>query len=454
MKHPARVAVAALVLLAAALGGGWPALRAQAASVPVLLLSIDGLKPDYVLAADRHGLKIPHLRQLVHDGAHASGVTGVTPTVTYPSHTTLVTGVSPAAHGIVTNTPFDPLGHNGGGWYWYAEDIKAPTLWGVAGQAGLVTANVDWPVTVGAPIQHNIAQYWHGESSQDRKLLRVLSTPGLLDEAERANGPYPAGYRYHLPDDQDRARFVVWMIGQKRPGFMTAYLSSLDEEQHETAPYSPETFATLEGLDASIGQIRAAMAATYGPRHVLAVVSDHGHIHATREVHLNAALREAGLIDVDAQGKITAWLAVAWNSGGSAGIVLQRSDDADLRDRVRSLLRRAAGDPAAGIDRVVEGAAAEALQGYRGTAFVVGLAPGFKTGAALAGPMVTTAAAPGGTHGYLPGHRDMESAFFVAGEGIPAGLRLGTIDMRDIAPTLAARLGVTLPAAEGRNRIP
>jgi hypothetical protein len=46
----------------------------------------------------------------------------------------------------------------------------------------------------------------------------------------------------------------------------------------------------------------------------------------------------------------------------------------------------------------------------------------------------------------------MESAFFIAGHDVPAGRSLGTIDMRDIAPTLAAKLGVTLPRAQGRNR--
>ncbi len=86
--------------------------RAQAARVPVILLSIDGLKPDYVLEADQHRLKVPHLRRLVADGSYATGVTGVTPTVTYPSHTTLVTGVSPARHGILNNSPFDPLSTN------------------------------------------------------------------------------------------------------------------------------------------------------------------------------------------------------------------------------------------------------------------------------------------------------------------------------------------------------
>ena len=82
---------------------------------------------------------------------------------------------------------------------------------------------------------------------------------------------------------------------------------------------------------------------------------------------------------------------------------------------------------------------------------MVGLEPGFKVGSALTGAVVRAAAAPGGTHGYLPGPRDMESSFFIIGEGIPAGRDLGRIDLRDVAPTLAARLGVTLPRAQGRN---
>ncbi len=79
-----------------------------------------------------HGLKVPNLRAFMADGAYAQGVRGVLPTLTYPSHTTLLTGASPAKHGIVDNTTFDPLLRNQRGWYWYAEDIKVPTLWDAA----------------------------------------------------------------------------------------------------------------------------------------------------------------------------------------------------------------------------------------------------------------------------------------------------------------------------------
>jgi len=76
------------------------------------------------LPRGRAWAKIPHLRKFLHDGSYAQGVTGVIPTVTYPSHTTLMTGVWPAKHGILANQTFDPLQKNHEGWYWYAEDIR------------------------------------------------------------------------------------------------------------------------------------------------------------------------------------------------------------------------------------------------------------------------------------------------------------------------------------------
>ena len=422
----------------------------QPGRVPVIMISIDGLMPDYVLEADKRGLKIPNLRRLLKEGAFATGVVGVTPTVTYPSHTTLVTGVSPARHGIATNTPFDPFSKNMGGWYWYAEDVKVPTLWEVAGQSGLVTASVDWPVSVGADIRYNIVQYWRASTPDDRKLTRALSTKGLLTEAERTLGPYPDGYDYELPADRRRGKFIAWMLEQKKPQFLTGYLSSLDEEQHRSAPYSATSIETLEGLDAIVGEVRAAAERATSGRFVFCVVSDHGHITADKELHLNAALAGARLLELDAQQKLKSWRAIGWASGGSFGVMLNDANDRQTRDRVRDLLKELAADPASGIDRVVEGPDAVALNGFSGAAFVVGLKPGFRTGGALTGAVKRSGTA-GGTHGYLPGHRDMEASFFIAGPGIAAGRNVGRIDMRDVAPTIANLLGVTLPGAEGRD---
>lgn len=446
-----RIAFASLLLTLIA--PMWLPSEAQnSAAVPVVLISIDGLKPDYVLEADKHGLKIPNLRRLVAEGAHASGVTGVLPTITYPSHTTMVTGVAPARHGIIANSPFDPFSKNLNGWYWYAEDIRVPTLWDVCAKAGLTTGSVDWPVTVGANITFNIAQYWRADNAEDRKVIRALSTPGLLGEAEGTLGPYTDGNDYSLSGDARRAAFNVYVLERKKPRFHLSYFGSLDDEEHRSGPYSAQTFAVLEQLDSVIGQLRRAAEKIGGGRAIICIVSDHGFKLTDKEVNLNSALREAGLIELNEQGKVKTWRAFAWYGGGSAGIMLRDEADNEARKMAGDVLNRLASDPSSGVAKVVDRAAARPMGGFPDAAFVVALLPGFRLGSKLQGPL-TTAVRPGGTHGYAPDVAEMNSSFFIAGPGIGAGRKLGQIDMRDIAPTLAALLGVPLTSSEGRKLI-
>ena len=156
---------------------------------PLIVLSIDGLRPDYIRDADKYGLKIPTLRRLVQHGVHASGVRGVLPTVTYPSHTTMLTGVWPVKHGIYSNTTFDPDARNKGGWYWYSEDIRVPTLWEAANRSGYTVGSVSWPVSVSAKgVRYLIPEYWRAMTPDDIKLLRALSTPGLMADLAKSAG--------------------------------------------------------------------------------------------------------------------------------------------------------------------------------------------------------------------------------------------------------------------------
>ena len=416
----------------------------------VVLLSIDGLKPDYVIEAGKHGLKIPNLKKLFTDGAHASGVQGVLPTVTYPSHTTMLTGVSPARHGIFYNTTFDPLRKNYDGWYWYAEDIRVPTLWDAATKAGLITASIDWPVNVGAPVTYNIAQVWRASTPDDRKLIRALSTPGLVAEAERAVGPFAEGNDYTVDGDRRRAAFIAWLLENKKPQFLTCYFGALDTDEHEAGPYSAKAFATLEALDALVGQVWQSAARASNSNVVLCVVSDHGFVRVDKALRLNVALREAGLIDADAKGNVKSWRAIAWNGGGSSAIMLKDATDAEARQKVSALLARLATDPAGSILRVINTTEAQKMGGFPEAAFVVCARPGYAISTSLEGA-VTGATKAGGTHGYFPELHEMDSSFFIAGPGIVAGRDLGRIDMRDIAPTLARLLGVKLPDVEGRD---
>ena len=438
--------LALLVVVLAALAGG---AAAQDPAPLLLIVSVDGLRPDYVTAADRHGLKIPALRRLLAEGAHAEGVQGVIPTVTYPSHTTMLTGVWPAKHGIFANTLFDPERAGERAWYWYAEDIRVPTLWEAAAKAGWKTASVMWPVSVGAGVDWNIPEFWHLGGPGDAKLLRLVSTPGLLVEMEKDLGEFPRGLG--VEHDEGHARFVTWLLEKKRPSLLTLHLIALDHEQHQTGPFTPAVFAVLERLDAIIGQLRTTAERIAPGRVWLAIVSDHGFVKVEHQLNLFSAFRSAGLLKVE-RGRISEWTAMPWNSGGSAAIVLKDPGDAATRAKVRETLAGLAGDSANGIDRVLEADVLHARGGFPPASFVVGFKPGFSAASGLTGGLLTSSR--GGQHGHLPDLADLRASFFLVGPGVPAGRALGLVDMRDIAPTLAHRAGLALPTADGKNLLP
>ncbi|KTE00888.1 hypothetical protein ATE68_19250 [Sphingopyxis sp. H038] len=380
---------------------------------PVLMISIDGLRPDAVLDADKHGLKIPMLRSFLTGGSYAQAVINVNPTVTNPNHTTLVTGVLPAEHGIYNNRPFAPAAKLPKSYSSYAQ-IKAPTLWGAAKAAGLKTGSIFWPVTQRATdIDFNLVE---GNDEDDAK---------IADDA-------------------------IALIEQKNPELLTVHFVNFDHQQHEFGPFSAEGNAALERIDTALGRVVAAYRKTHSGG-VVAVVSDHGFDRVTHQVNLNAAFVDAGFIKLSGKGdeqEVTSWKAFVWYVGGSAMVVLQDRKDQKTKASVSEYLQKLAADPANGIERIY----ARDEYANRGlppaAEYVVAFKPGYRMANAMTGPIVKPS--KGGAHGAFSRRTvraDMHSSFFITGPGIAAGQNLGVIDMRQIAPTLAAELKVSLPAA-------
>jgi len=425
---------------------------------PVLMISIDGLRPDYVTHADEHQLKIPTLRRFLTEGTYADGVVGVFPTVTYPSHTTLVTGVWPAEHGILNNTRFDPERKFGGAWYWYADQIKVPTLWSAAKSAGLQTASVSWPVTVDATsIDYLIPEYWRVSAAEsanpdDRFLMNAVTRPdGELQRiSERVGAPYMNGNDTFREGDETRTLYSLDILKQHRPEFMTIHLSSLDEEEHLHGPFSAEANADLEQIDGMVARL-IAQEKSSNPDSVIVIVSDHGFAHVDHALNLFIPFLQAGLIQTrkDASGavSVTSWTAEPWPLGAMFAIMLHDPADTATYEKVHALLTKLAADPNNGIEAVLDQKQVAALGGVPQASLVVTLKPGYAAGASLTGALVGDAPVKG-THGYNPQTTpEMHASFFAIGPGIHAAKDLGIIDMRRIAPTVAGILQVSLPTA-------
>ena len=420
-------------LLLAVPGGAEPAQR-------VVMISVDGLMPDCYQKADALGLRIPNLRRLMREGASAR-VRGVLPSVTYPSHTTLITGVPPRVHGIGSNTYFDPEERSNGAWHWYAAEVRVPTLVSAARARGLLTGSVSWPVSVGRFADLNVPEFFRGSSTHpsDLRLVEAMSTPGLVEEAAAERGR-PFAWPF---TDAERTDLAIHILKKHKPRLLLLHIFDLDDEEHQHGPMTPEAKAEVERSDTNIGRVLAAIEeARLSSETLVAIVSDHGFLPIERSIRPNTLLREAGLLELDDKGKIAKWQAAFQSSGGSAALRLNEGVPATVLERVRALLEPRLADPAGGLREILDQDAVRAMGG-EDAALVLNAREGFYFQNGASGEWLGPATSKG-THGHVPDRDELHASLILAGPGSARRGDLGVVPMTRIAPTLARVLGIEL----------
>ena len=261
----------------------------------LVMVSVDGLDERYLRDCDALGLRIPNLRRLMKEGAWADGVVGEVPTITWPEHTTLLTGVPPSVHGIQANQ------------MWNYSLIRVKTLWTELRAENLTSAAITWPVTVDAPITWNLPETFEKRQggAMDLAAIAKKATPGLIAEIAEAYPSFPQQWM----DDRTRTLAAMYLIQQKHPDFLAVHLVDLDAEEHDTEPFSTASKAMLEYTDELIGKILAVL-----PKDAaFALVSDHGFVRVEKTVH-------------PAVGTVTPFWVTAANEGEAAELDKLRQD--------------------------------------------------------------------------------------------------------------------------------
>lgn len=269
-----------------------PAAQADAERHALILVSIDGLRHDY-----RPRAHTPTLDRLAAEGLRAERLIPVFPTLTFPNHYSLVTGLHPDRHGIVGNTMYDPvfdatfsLGNReavGDGRWWGGEPI-----WVAAERAGLGAATLFWP-------------------GSEAEIAGVRPGTWL---------PYDS----RMPHEARVDSILAWLDrpAATRPRFLTLYFSRVDSEGHRHGPDAPEVMEALEDVDRALGRLVAGLEARGLYEHVdLVIATDHGMaaLDPERVVFLDDH------IDVDADVERVTWGAVTglWPAEGRADAVVE-----------------------------------------------------------------------------------------------------------------------------------
>lgn len=428
----------------------------------VLLISVDALKPEFVFEQQRLGLSLPNLtRYFAQGGTYArNGMKSVFPTFTYPCHQSIITGTNPATHGVFNNGIFDPTNRHNGAWHWFVSD-KTETLWEVARQNGYLVGSVAFPTSVGAPGDYIIPEFWWDGSALDSRFIDALSTPqGLVREMEPEVGQCPNGLDLSDEGDSQRFRAAMWVLQNKllprveeQPFFLSAYFASFDESAHAHGVYSPQAAQSLEKIDAMLGECIAHVMGKTNGNTIVCVVSDHGTLDNQFNVSPNVLLRQVGLITADQQGHVQDWRAWSQRAGGVSEIRLQNPEDSQAMEMLRELLTGLAADPASGILEVLDRQQAIQRGGFPLADWVLVADKGYEIRDDVIGDYCRTALSQRAQHGYSEEFPEMRASFMLTGKGIEAGADMGEMNLIDVAPTLAALMGFSMPHAEGVQRI-
>jgi predicted AlkP superfamily pyrophosphatase or phosphodiesterase len=415
----------------------------------LIMLSIDGLRADLV---DDSSLELPALRGLIARGARARRMTPIFPTVTWPCHTSIVTGVSPARHGVLGNLVFDrasgrPVEHYGDR---TDAPVRAETLWDRLHAAGQRTAAVCWPKTRGiAAVADNIPEFYEQELFEtyaSRPLWTELATRRL---PVHRYGAWSAHHPLGPMQDWLTLEAARHLLAERPPRLMLLHFLTLDSFQHDHGVDSPEARWALLQMDALVGRLLDGLAARGQlETTTLMVFGDHGFVNVATRHHLNQLLREDGLLDVRG-GEISrrhAWVA---GNGGSAHVYVLEGAPRTTGERLAERFRALPGLDVVEPDEFAAlGLPAPSPGSMQGDLILTAhdgvLITGHATAEAAAAAPVLRAA-----HGHAPSLPPMGAGFLMAGPGVREGVRLDEVSMLDLAPTAARLLGVELPGAQG-----
>ena len=385
----------------AALQGSGGSNRAEHQQKPSLLVvSFDGFRADYL---DRFDL--PNFRRVIARGTRARGLHPVFPSITFPNHYSLVTGLYPEHHGIVENSFFDPVRNaafsfrnpltvTDGSWY------GGEPIWVTAERQGMVSACFFWPGSE-ADVKGIRPTYWNrydGSVPNERRIETVL---GWL----------------RLPAD-------------RRPHVITLYFSDVDSASHKGALAGADVAASVKAVDTALGMLLDGVDRLENrDRVLLMLTSDHGMADTgrVRIVQLADLIDTAGL-RAGFSGAVTA-LHVSPQAGTPAGV----------RDRLNTKLQH-------GRAYLRE----EMPERYhfratpRGGDVVVIMDEGWLMATSIINRGLVQR--EWGEHGWDPDLPSMKAIFLLAGPGIPAGLTIPEIENVDVYPLITELLGLT-PAA-------
>lgn len=429
-------------------------LKAAVKDRHVVVICVDGL-PAYLLTDPNAPLTT--IRELAAHGVMAEGMTVSNPSVTWPNHTSMVTGVRPEKHGVLFNGVLERTGPGLpvklDGKKDKTDLVHVTTLFDVMHEHGLTTAAINWPCTRNCK---SIA-----DDFPDVPDTFLHSTPRFVESMKRAGIVSDDSIRNFgklSPAARDRiwTRAVCHAIQERKPNLVLFHLLNVDSTHHKYSPKSPAGYTAVAYADACVRDVVDAItAAGIRDQTTIFVVSDHGFMAIPKTLQPNVLLRQAGLLTVSGDQIGTARVQ-AYPEGGTAMVYLTVPGEREA-DRTRTVELFKDREGIADVitpDRFAKFGLPQPDQ-YPAMADLILVAKdgfGFN-GIATGDDFVVTNEPALGAHGFLSTNPLMNATFVVSGASVRQGGSLGIVENIDLAATIASMLEVTIPNIDGKSLV-
>lgn len=417
----------------------------------VVVICIDGL-PAYLF--EDPNASMPTIRGLAAKGSRARGMTVSNPSVTWPNHTSLTTGVRPEEHGVLFNGVLErtglglPVKVNAR--KDKSELVHSPTIYDVLHAKGLSTAAINWPCTRNTDtIADNFPDVPESFEHTTPRLIAELKAEGIVTDAEIQNFAKLSG----TVRDRVWTQAVCHVIRQRKPNLVLFHPLNLDSTHHRYGPQTPAGYTAVAFADTLVRDVVAAIdEAGILKQTTILIVSDHGFMAIPKTLQPNVALRQAGLLTVEGTQIATARAQVI-PEGGIGMVYLTVPDTIDQdRKKVVELFRDHEGIAAILTpDEFAKYGLPHPKDDSHMADLILVAKDGYGINATATGDeAVIVSETTLGTHGFLSSNPRMNATFIAAGAGVQAGVTLDAMENIDVAPTIARLLGVELPGATGK----
>jgi Type I phosphodiesterase / nucleotide pyrophosphatase len=402
----------------------------------VVVISLDAFGASLL---DQPLLPVPTLHALMNSGSYASSMQPVNPTVTWPNHTSMVTGVAPAKHGLIANGQI--TGQRTGKVptvEFHADKaalVRVPTVYDRARDAGLTTAEMDWVAVENAK---SIDWSFFEQPAATSPLLKEMLADGSLTQAE-LDGFKKASQAYR---DRLYTRGATYTIKHHHPNLVLLHLLAMDSAEHT---YGFDTMAgvnTAAFLDDQVKEVvDAVREAGDLDRTTFVIVSDHGQSSVHHTADPNRILTEAGIPPSEA---------TALAEGGAA-YIYETHRTPELTAKIRAAF---AANPATDTVPTDEQTAEQGWpsRSDNPTAFdVLAYAKeDWKFGATTAQQNPTAAEPQTGAHGYPNTRPLMQEIFIASGAAIRSAGEQPPFPNINVAATIAQILGLPQTGMDGK----